>query len=681
MDRNSIFKKLVNSGIHTHDQYRDMAFSRNIGLLTQEEQDLLANVRVGIPGMGGVGGLHFITLVRTGIGKFHISDFDKFEAANVNRQYGARIPDFGHSKLEAMKREALSINPYLDIKAFNEGLTEDNLDDFLEGVDVVLDSLDYFEFEIRRKLFNRAQEKGTYVITAGPLGFSAAMLIFSPHEGMTFDEYFNISDRMEPVDKYISFGIGLAPKTTHFQYVDFSKVDVDKQCGPSLNIACQLCSAMAATQALKIVLKRGRVKSVPHYIQFDPYVGKLHTGKLFRGNRHPIQKMKISIAKKLVENRRKQHHTEIPELPKAKPSKDTIPEEVIRYLIKAGIQAPSGDNAQPWKFSYTGNAVNLYIDRNADTSFFNVNQTASFISCGAVIENIKIAAKSLYLDTETDILPDRNNHDLIATIRLLHAESSDSVLADHIFSRQTNRKLFGKKPVSPVLLKELEAAVEPFSGVKLHCVTGKESLKKLGDLIFDIDRIRSEHRPLHEHLHKMIRYTPEDAENKKDGLPLKNLEAGLPGEAILKITRPWPVMNIANKAGLGKMIAHISRQGILKSGGAALLTVSGTLPEDFIKGGRALENIWLTLTRKGLFVQPMTAITLFWTRWQMEGGKNFIDAHKERLPAIWDAYQALFPDVTFSKDGHIMLFRMGYGKGVRCNTYRKEIDALIRKNA
>jgi tRNA A37 threonylcarbamoyladenosine dehydratase len=70
--------------------YRDAAFSRNIGLLSPGEQERLAAARVAIPGMGGVGGLHLVNLVRTGIGRFHLADFDSFEPVNVNRQYGAR---------------------------------------------------------------------------------------------------------------------------------------------------------------------------------------------------------------------------------------------------------------------------------------------------------------------------------------------------------------------------------------------------------------------------------------------------------------------------------------------------------------------------------------------------------------------------------------------------------------
>ncbi|MDY6973090.1 MAG: ThiF family adenylyltransferase, partial [Thermodesulfobacteriota bacterium] len=222
MKRDSLTAKLESLGLPDKKTYMDEAFSRNIGLLTQDEQQRLGEARVAVPGMGGVGGVHLITLVRTGVGKFNISDFDTYEAANVNRQFGARIPDFGRPKLEVMTEHALSINPHLEIQGFPEGITRENIDDFLEGVEVVIDGLDFFNFDVRRLLFNEARRKGVYVITAGPMGFSSAMLIFSPHKGMGFDEYFNVTEGMAPSDKYLFFGLGLAPRPTHLKYMDLS---------------------------------------------------------------------------------------------------------------------------------------------------------------------------------------------------------------------------------------------------------------------------------------------------------------------------------------------------------------------------------------------------------------------------------------------------------------------------
>jgi len=303
MDKTSLLNKIKEFGLNTREEYMAEAFSRNIGLLTQAEQDKLANAKVAIPGMGGVGGVHLITMTRTGVGNFHIADFDTYEPANINRQFGARVPEFGRPKMQVMKEQALSINPYLEIKEFPEGISNSNIDDFLDGVQVVIDGLDFFAFDIRRLLFNRAREKGVYVITAGPLGFSSAMLIFSPHEGMSFDEYFNIIDGMKPQDQYLSFALGLAPKATQIKYMDLSKVDLESKAGPSLNIACQICSGMAATEAVRIILNKGKVKPVPHFFQFDPYVQKYRKGKLLMGNRNPLQKIKMAVVKHILKKK------------------------------------------------------------------------------------------------------------------------------------------------------------------------------------------------------------------------------------------------------------------------------------------------------------------------------------------------------------------------------------------
>ena len=55
------------------------AFSRNIGWVTDDEQEQLRRKRVAIAGLGGVGGSHLLTLTRLGIGAFNISDLDEFE--------------------------------------------------------------------------------------------------------------------------------------------------------------------------------------------------------------------------------------------------------------------------------------------------------------------------------------------------------------------------------------------------------------------------------------------------------------------------------------------------------------------------------------------------------------------------------------------------------------------------
>src|SRR3954454_15572117 len=80
----------------------DEAFSRHRGLIDPREQEKLRRSRVAIVGMGGVGGIHLLTLARLGIGSFHVADPDSFELANFNRQAGATMPGLGRPKVEVM---------------------------------------------------------------------------------------------------------------------------------------------------------------------------------------------------------------------------------------------------------------------------------------------------------------------------------------------------------------------------------------------------------------------------------------------------------------------------------------------------------------------------------------------------------------------------------------------------
>lgn len=95
----------------TPDEYYRDATKRNIGIVSRAEQDVLRGARVGIVGMGGAGGIYLTTLVRMGIGRFHISDFDTFSVVNINRQAGAMSSTIGRPKAEVMAEIARDIHP------------------------------------------------------------------------------------------------------------------------------------------------------------------------------------------------------------------------------------------------------------------------------------------------------------------------------------------------------------------------------------------------------------------------------------------------------------------------------------------------------------------------------------------------------------------------------------------
>ena len=275
----------------------DEAFSRNIGWVTRQEQDRLRYKRVAIAGLGGVGGVHLLTLCRLGIGKFHLADFDSFDLANFNRQAGASVSTLSIPKLEVMIRQARDINPELEIKGFSEGVTAANLDEFLEGVDIYIDGLDFFAFSARQQVFDACASNGIPAVTAAPLGMGVAVLNFLPR-GMGFNDYFCLNDGPE-AEKPLRFLMGVAPARLQMGYLaDPSAVDLANKKGPSTIMACQLCAGVAATEALKILLGRGSVRAAPKGYHFDAYRNKLMQTWRPGGNRHPLQRLAIALGKR-----------------------------------------------------------------------------------------------------------------------------------------------------------------------------------------------------------------------------------------------------------------------------------------------------------------------------------------------------------------------------------------------
>ena len=270
----------------------ERAFSRNIGWVTRAEQDKLRHMRVAIAGMGGVGANYLLTLSRLGVGKFHIADFDTYDIVNFNRQVGAMVSSNGKPKAEVMAAMARDINPELEIKVFDKGIDADSLPAFLEGVDLYIDGLDFFVFDIRQRTFAACARLGIPATTVAPLGMGAGLLNFIPGK-MTFEEYFGWGDRPDN-EKAIRFLVGLAPAGLHRPYlVDPSAVNFAEQRGPSTFMACQLCAGIAATEALKILLGRGKVLAAPHAMQFDAFRNKLAVTWRPGGHRNPIQRAAI----------------------------------------------------------------------------------------------------------------------------------------------------------------------------------------------------------------------------------------------------------------------------------------------------------------------------------------------------------------------------------------------------
>ena len=206
----------------------------------------------------------------------------------------------GQPKVEVMRSFALDVNPETRVRVFPSGLDENNLADYLDGVDLLIDAIDFFANGLRPALYRAARERGIPVVCSAPLGAGASLICFKP-DGMHFDDYFGFAG-CDDLTMAVRFMVGMSPRLPQRHYLAYPEiVDFVKRRVPSLGMACQFAAGMAVTATLKLLLQRGGVKGAPHTAQFDAYLGRFYRCWRPGGYRNPLQK----LAERIVVSRLK----------------------------------------------------------------------------------------------------------------------------------------------------------------------------------------------------------------------------------------------------------------------------------------------------------------------------------------------------------------------------------------
>jgi len=134
--------------------FLELCFSRNRNLISTEEQAVIYDKKIAIAGLS-VGSNICKTMAMQGVGnKFNIADSDTLSSTNLNR-LNESIVDIGKSKAILLGRRLAERNPFLGIKVFEEGISEENIGEFTAGASIIFDEID----DLRLKLLLRDHAK------------------------------------------------------------------------------------------------------------------------------------------------------------------------------------------------------------------------------------------------------------------------------------------------------------------------------------------------------------------------------------------------------------------------------------------------------------------------------------------------------------------------------------------
>lgn len=138
-------------------------YDRTRMLLGTDGLNIVKSSNVIVFGVGGVGGYAIEALVRAGIGKVSIVDFDTVDVTNINRQIIALQSTIGRLKTEVMAERIKDINSDIDVKVISEKLNTENIDEFsLEEYDYIIDAID--DVKAKLMLITKAKQLGVPII-------------------------------------------------------------------------------------------------------------------------------------------------------------------------------------------------------------------------------------------------------------------------------------------------------------------------------------------------------------------------------------------------------------------------------------------------------------------------------------------------------------------------------------
>jgi hypothetical protein len=270
------------------------------------------------------------------------------------------------------------------------------------------------------------------------------------------------------------------------------------------------------------------------------------------------------------------------------PAGPASPEETARFVVGAGVQAPSVHNTQPWRFFRGDHEISIAANNERQLLEADPHGREMMISCGAALFNVRVALRYLGFVPKTVVLPDRELPNLIARVtwdeQVPPVEYERKLFAE-ISRRRTHRGGFDPARLPAALLDALpqEAIKEKAT---LTLVTGNQLLTSAiaavvdaGDCALRLNVARAK-----EEAH----WAPGPGSHRQDGVPPTAYSAQPEHTEPDFVSRGF-----AHGHGWG--LASAPETAVVRSAGVVgLLTTSADQPSDWVHAGQALQRVLLT---------------------------------------------------------------------------------------
>lgn len=560
--------------------FRALRLDRNRNGITTEEQTRLAELTVGVAGLS-VGHVIAHTLATQGLcGRLRLADFDRIELSNLNR-IPATVFDLGLNKAVAAARRITELDPYLPVEVFHAGLTADTVDDFLDGLNVLVEECDSLDI----KAIVRVAAKHRRI----------PVLMATSDRGIVDVERFD-----DEPDRPILHGllgpldIGLLPGMTSKEKIPhiLRHLEAEKLSPRTAASLIELDRTLATwpQMAADVIIGASAVAEA---------VRRIGLGEELRSGRG-----RIDIGWSL---------DQLAEPPLAAPRPTSPPEQrlaptgVAGQIAVAAMRAPSGGNIQPWLIDAGPEAVTItLVPQHSPT--IDVAFRGSAVALGAAVFNARVAAAAHHVLGPVTYAEDRGAP-LHATLQ--YGADRPQGLADlyvPVLQRETNRNKGTATPLDDAAAATLSAAAER-EGARLRLIAATSEIASAAEILGASDRIRFLTPHLHQEMIAELRW-PGDSDPDA-GIDVHSLGLDDGGLTMLQLLRRPEVMAQLADWNAGDALGDDMRSRINDSSALALVTIPGNTLRDYATGGSAAEAVWVHAQQLGMAVQPISPVWLY----------------------------------------------------------------------
>ncbi|WP_197321528.1 Rv1355c family protein [Saccharomonospora sp. NB11] len=559
--------------------YRALRLSRNRNKILPSEQRAHASRVVAVAG-AAAGHVVALGLALEGLaGTVRIADREQVGVTDLNQFPGALV-DVGLNRSVALARRIAELDPYLTVEVRSEGLEVADVESFVEGADLVVDATD--ELAIRLALREQARARRVPVVSA------------TPDRGTVDVERFDLDPDRAPFHGRLNdFTAEMFAGLPAVASVPFL---------PRILGADGISARMAASM---FVIG----ESLPAWPQLGGDVLQAAAGVVAAARRIdelPSGRVQLDVAARLDELSEPPVPEELPPFEPVGPWRNlSEPASDVDTIVRAAQLAPSPGNSQPWRIAAHDGAVRIELDEKY-TSAIDVGCRASYVAIGAAVQNMRIAAASRAVLGDVELFPDDS---AVAELRLGSGRSTRLAEAyEPMLRRVTNRQAVDtERPVPDDVLATLTAEARQHGG-DLTVVTGGHAATTAGEILAGADRLRYLVPDLHREMVAELR--DPRVESVERGLDVRSLELGV-GAPVLDLVRRGDVMS--ELAATDDPTTRGLQDRALVASYPALVAVltPGSEPVDYVRGGQAVESVWVAATAAGLSARPAVPLFLY----------------------------------------------------------------------